>query len=86
MQRNGELSIMSLTIEQAEKALVSAAIKHTSWHEAAGFRFRVFQVPPTFDCNDLPPEFEVIFNIGDDCIVREQIDDYGNDCGLFISS
>lgn len=66
---------MYLTIEQAEKALIANCIKHTSWHEAVGFRFRVFQMPEEFNCSDLPPVFEVIFSIGKTCIVREQIDD-----------
>lgn len=69
---------MYSTIQQAEQALLAACIKHTSWNEAVGFRFRVFQMPAEFDCSDLPPQFEVIFEIGKTCIVREQIDDFNS--------
>lgn len=64
-----------LTRQQAEKLLEKDAVKATEWQEILGFKIRIYQMPPNFDCNDLPAEFEVIAEIGDDCVVREQIDE-----------
>lgn len=60
-----------LAIKVAEQQLLRAAVKHSSWHDGAGCRFRVFQVPNDFDLSSLPNCFEVIFNIGTDLVIRE---------------
>lgn len=66
---------MPLTIAQAEKSLLAAALKHTEWLEAVGFRTRIFMVAPDFDCSNLPPEFEVLWQDAKECVICERIDD-----------
>lgn len=67
---------MQLTIKQAEKAVMAVAVKHTSWQEAVGFRYRVFQVPGDFDITILPGDFELLFTNGSDKVICEKIDTY----------
>jgi hypothetical protein len=64
-----------LTRVETEHDLEIHAIKSTAWDEILGFHIRIYQMPAGYDCSDLPPEFEVIMEIGDTCVVREQIDE-----------
>lgn len=66
---------MPLTIQQAETALLTAAVKHTEWIETVGFHTRIFMVAPDFDCTELPPEFEILWHDAKECVICERIDD-----------
>lgn len=69
---------MLLSLEQAETELVKRSVQTSSWHESAGFLFRIFRVGKDFDCTRLPMQFQVLWTDDNgDSIIRELIDTIG---------